>query len=587
MEKQLNNEDILMYGDFNKVQIYFIQRWTELLNINTHSKYAVRYLNAKEALKELLYVCKGMVNGDIKKTDAHLKLLYEEINEVVGKDPVLKKHAVSHSIIMENSLKNTPKSSDIGKIYSIIYQLEYVLRYLDENYLQWIIQDLKAKLVNFEEGVDFDHIDVLMHKLASELISSGWSLEELHITVKEKILKHEMTVAEKFETFFALISSVKKTYVLLFPVKSDLSQEAKINLKNVDFISGNNIIATYADYLLGSHVSNKKDYIRIIEEAYDVKAVVNFSWQRIAKELDVLKFYGFKLPSIDTRPIVLHPDKREYSRNISVSLVSTKQKFTAPRSMMEKVTKQFEHGKADVNRKIRNLFEFSRISEESLSPQSTFLNLWIGIESFVQTMEHDGGIENVKMVVSSAATHNYLYSLLKNFLEDCNRCNLEIEVNNRNVKLGQEFPSEAFEIMNSDEYLEEITTKANRLNILLGHRYLQLRTILKSGRSSADLLEKHKKNINQHIHRLYRIRNAIVHSGEVHYNTNLFIKHLNEYIEMTVSVVLHRLEENNEASLEEVFAQIRDSVEATIETLKNSRHLDLQAYNNLVLKGAF
>ena len=587
MEKQLNNEDILMYGDFNKVQIYFIQRWTELLNINTHSKYAVRYLNAKEALKELLYVCKGMVNGDIKKTDAHLKLLYEEINEVVGKDPVLKKHAVSHSIIMENSLKNTPKSSDIGKIYSIIYQLEYVLRYLDENYLQWIIQDLKAKLVNFEEGVDFDHIDVLMHKLASELISSGWSLEELHITVKEKILKHEMTVAEKFETFFALISSVKKTYVLLFPVKSDLSQEAKINLKNVDFISGNNIIATYADYLLGSHVSNKKDYIRIIEEAYDVKAVVNFSWQRIAKELDVLKFYGFKLSSIDTRSIVLHPDKREYSRNISVSLVSTKQKFTAPRSMMEKVTKQFEHGKADVNRKIRNLFEFSRISEESLSPQSTFLNLWIGIESFVQTMEHDGGIENVKMVVSSAATHNYLYSLLKNFLEDCNRCNLEIEVNNRNVKLGQEFPSEAFEIMNSDEYLEEITTKANRLNILLGHRYLQLRTILKSGRSSADLLEKHKKNINQHIHRLYRIRNAIVHSGEVHYNTNLFIKHLNEYIEMTVSVVLHRLEENNEASLEEVFAQIRDSVEATIETLKNSRHLDLQAYNNLVLKGAF
>ena len=67
MERHLNDRDILQYGDFNSNQVFFIQRWIELLNIHTHSKYAVRYLNTHQALKELNYVCKEMIEGKHKK----------------------------------------------------------------------------------------------------------------------------------------------------------------------------------------------------------------------------------------------------------------------------------------------------------------------------------------------------------------------------------------------------------------------------------------------------------------------------------------------------------------------------------------
>ena len=69
--------------------------------------------------------------------------------------------------------------------------------------------------------------------------------------------------------------------------------------------------------------------------------------------------------------------------------------------------------------------------------------------------------------------------------------------------------------------------------------------------------------------------------------TNLFIKHLHEYIEQVMSVVINRLELVSNITLEQIFAQVRDSVDATIETLKNSRLLEKDTYINLVLRGAF
>ncbi|WP_088102988.1 hypothetical protein [Halalkalibacter urbisdiaboli] len=74
---------------------------------------------------------------------------------------------------------------------------------------------------------------------------------------------------------------------------------------------------------------------------------------------------------------------------------------------------------------------------------------------------------------------------------------------------------------------------------MLAYRLNELNTVLKDGKKCAELLLKHMKNIQQHVHRLYRIRNAIVHSGEMQYNANLFTKHLYEYIEYTMSVVIH------------------------------------------------
>lgn len=314
---------------------------------------------------------------------------------------------------------------------------------------------------------------------------------------------------------------------------------------------------------------------------------VNNAWQKVVGSIEVLNFYGYNIPDFDIAPIILLPQTPKYIRNVKVDLLAKRKKFRAPITMMNRVIMQLKNGDVEVNRKLKSLYEFTRISDESLSPQSTFINLWIGIESFAQSKEFDGGIESVKTVIAYTSTHNYLYSIIRNFLEDCNRCKIEIKYDGQLIRIGRLQAQEALDYFWDEKFVEEMKKTCTELNSLLFYRFIEFISILKDGKKCADLLEKHKINIQQHVHRLYRIRNSIVHSGELLYNTNLFIKHLYEYIEQVMSVVINRLELVSNITLEQIFAQVRDSVDATIETLKNSRLLEKDTYINLVLRGAF
>lgn len=587
MERDLNNKDILKYGDFNPNQIFFIQRWTELLNIHTHSKYAVRFLNTHQALKELDFVCKEMIKGNIKRNDHHLYIVFEEVKKVLNEDKIFKENANSYSRILENSLQKAPKAENVSKIYSIIYQVEYVIRHIEKHYLSWIITELKQSLSSDE--VQYEKIDKTMQFLASELLGRGWSDDALYSLVTEHVLRNENTAEENFVQLFEKIESDPQPYVFLFSVKELMAKHTKSRLKelNLDILWGENILDTYSDYELNQNIAKKKEYVRVIHHCYDVHSGVNKAWQSIIERLDILNFYGYKIPELDTAPVILLSDHLKFIRNVKVDLVTQKRRFKAPDTVMNRVLKQLKSGDTEVNRKLKSLFEFIRISDESLSPQSIFINLWIAIESFVQSKEFDGGIENVKMVVSTAATHNYIYSLIKNFLEDCNRCKLKVTFEGKCYEVGKLSPQEALNLFWSNNFLNITISECEGVNNLLSYRLKELINILKDGKKCADLLEKHRKNIQQHVHRLYRIRNSIVHSGEMQYNANLFTKHLYEYIEYAVSVVMHRLDEDPTADLEQIFAQVRDSVEVTTETLKNSRLLDHDSYTSLILKGAF
>lgn len=571
----------------NDNQIFFIQRWIELLNTHTHSKYAVRYLNTHQALKELNYVIKEMIEGSIKRNDNHLSIVFEEVNKVLTEDEIFKNKAPSHSRILDNSLRKAPKAENVSKLYSIIFRIEYVIRHIEKKYLGWIIEELNNYLFNSEQ--QYKKIEKTMELLASELLGKGWSIDELYSTSFDLILTHKNNVNDKFNAFFSKLRREPLPYIFIFSIRKNLTRDTRDYLEklNLEILTGEEILNTYSDYKI-ENIDKRKYYVRVIQNSLDVHSGVNSAWQTIVSKLDVLNFYGYIIPDFDIAPIILLPDTPKYVRNVKVDLVTKKRRFKAPDTLMDRVLKQLNNGNVEVNRKLKSLFEFIRISDESLSPQSTFINLWIGIESFVQSKEFDGSIENVKMVISTTATHNYIYSLVKNFLEDCNRCELAVNFEGRTYIVGKLNPKDALELFWNDNFVSEMTLETEKLNILLAYRFKEMYEMLKNGRRCASILENHMKNLQQHVHRLYRIRNSIVHAGQVQYNnTDLFIRHLYEYIEYVMSVVIHRLEEDATATLEQIFAQVRDSINAKIEILNNSKLLDQETYFNLILKGAF
>lgn len=585
MDKGYNNTDLLAYAPYSPSETFFIQRWAEITNNRTHSKYAARYLNGHQLVKELLSVCRAIKNEEIKNGELHLTVLKEEARSLLEREIVLRDNAPTYLSVIRNAVQGSGKVSK-PILSSMIYRFEYVNRHIEDNYLGWVIADLQDSLQ--DESENFDKINVLTQLLCSELLGEDWTLASLEQLVEFFTDTGDTRPRRRFEEFFNRITSPADTYVYMFKFQQGIRRETEEMFEKftLDYLTGLQIKETYSEMGLETFVSNKSKYVRVINKCSDLQFGVNNAWQEVIKTLDMIKFYGYDVPDLEIAPIVIHPDGG-YIRHKEISLVDNRSRFRAPTTMMDQIKDQMVEGDAEINKKIRSLFEFRRISEESLSPQSTYLNLWIGIEAFVQSEVAEGGLENVKTTISACSNHDYLFSLIKNFLHDCRRCMVQMTIEGEIYDFDSIRPEKVLKLFLNSSFKQQTERQLKEHNLLLWYRYNDLYSDLNEGRKAANLLIKHKANIQQHVLRLYRIRNSIVHSGVVEYPLNLFIKHLEEYMETIMKVVLRKLRDNTPMSLDEVFIQIVDAVDTTINILENSRGLDEQELQHIMTNPAF
>ncbi|CAM3133670.1 hypothetical protein [Sporolactobacillus spathodeae] len=599
MERKINDLDINGDKKYNTQQVFFIQRWFELLNVNTHSTYFVHYLNSHEALKELSYVVDLLINGEIR-TEHHLKCLLDEARSIINQDDLFKKKAESQYKLITNALQQNYSLGAVHKLYSLSYQLNNVLGQIQACYLNWAIdQVIEIFDKKIEDGAD-DHLVLTklnntMKSLISELMGRGWSIQGLYSllvnTIKEKADSGDSE--DCWNIFFERLKSDKMTYICLFSAYQEPSEIIKdISGKvKLDILSGREVLDTYSMNGLDNHIRGDGVYIRQIINAFDLYAAVNESWQQIMKKYDFLNFYGYSSPRLNQKPIILYPNMDKFSRKIEVEIITAFNKAVAPFSIIEPVLDSIQNDATqNLAKRIRSVFEFSRISDESLSLQSAFINLWIALESFVQTKEYPGDIESITKVVSASELDHYIYGLVRNFYEDCRRCHVNLKEMGYDLESNWSSKKKVTAVLCIliDESLnQKLIHECKKVNTLLSYRCRCLSECLQSGKKVSKLMEEHQKGVSFHLLRLYRVRNAIVHTATTEYNISLFMKHLREYITLTVGVVLHRYNTNNGQSLEQTFTLICDFANATMDVLKNSRELDEETYIKLLLEGAF
>lgn len=595
MEKEMNDTRINANGSLNVQQIFFVQRYMELLNTNTHSSYSIHFLNTHEAIKELIYVTNAVINDDIH--GQHLQSVIKETRELLERDIIFRKNAEPLFRMLKNTLSQNFQSSSSSKLYSLLYQLNNIHTQIKSEYLNWIINEIDALFqVRTTKEQDnnalFAKINDQMKSLISELLGRGWSIHGLYVIILNAVKQRK--ISDHFwNDFFSCIKDDTKPYVCLFPMVDQASESFyKMSERmQLDMLSGTEILNTYSIKGISHHISSRTMYLRQITNVYDTYTAVNSSWQMIMRTYDVFRFYGVKAPLLNRIPIVISPNADKFSRKIEVELVINTNKAEAPTSLIESACKRMDSNKpSGITERIRSLFEFSRISDESLSVQSAYINLWIALESFVQTKEYSGDIETVQKVVSAAELDSYIYGLIRNFYEDCRRCH--VDFTKVGISLKREWTLKRKVMLILSAFIDDVANKkliseCKKCNTLLGLRASCLISCFHNGKDVAKLMEKHREHVSSHLLRLYRARNAIVHTATTEYNISLFIKHLREYINVTLSVVLHRLEINQDESLEQTLSCIKDFNEATIDVLKNSHELDSDSYLSLLLDGAF
>lgn len=147
-------------------------------------------MNSHQAIKELVYVIDGMLRGNIRKNDGHIKFMIEETRELVQNDWLFKETEEPFYRILTNSLKGIPKSNQTTSLSAIKYQMSYILEEIKENYKMNLVRKIREKLIlNDVNMAALTKLDFLISSLVSELVADGWSDQILYNTLKRILQK--------------------------------------------------------------------------------------------------------------------------------------------------------------------------------------------------------------------------------------------------------------------------------------------------------------------------------------------------------------------------------------------------------------
>lgn len=120
---------------------------------------------------------------------------------------------------------------------------------------------------------------------------------------------------------------------------------------------------------------------------------------------------------------------------------------------------------------------------------------------------------------------------------------------------------------------------------LIRSRISQINNIYKNPKEIEKDLKRFLKRIEWHINRLYRTRNAIIHSGENPNNLNLLTEHLHNYVDEVLLETMFFLVNTNLSDVSSIFINAKFVMDNIIKLLKKGEKLseeDIQILMNVM-----
>jgi hypothetical protein len=206
METWTNNNELQKKGLTLPGEIFFFQRWAELLHVKTLDTYQSSAMNTHGALNELLDILNDIHAGIVH--EANLKDAIAETLKLLKTDDVFKKHAPHIYQRMLHHLGTKPNAS---KDLRLKYQIENCLERIQDEYLTWLLDDLRVAI----EERQYDQIDHISTRLASECIANGWSTLGLRTLGRECFLTAR-PFSDKWIEFCQRLKVNNNEYVCFF-----------------------------------------------------------------------------------------------------------------------------------------------------------------------------------------------------------------------------------------------------------------------------------------------------------------------------------------------------------------------------------
>lgn len=379
---------------------------------------------------------------------------------------------------------------------------------------------------------------MLTSLLASDLIDSGYDFRYLRSKGFSFIKRPRKAFVEQLNEWFQQLRTphVQKflvAYRIDFATERD-AMECPTHIAALNIRSQSDV--GQDDASLRAHIAGPNVRLATcVIEASDLFAASRKGSTQFYRALDLMQFAK---PSLQ---IVSHKMAYVVSGRMRAQSVDMPLELLGPiRIAEEEINQRISQVSTIVNR-IRDASTVHRISLglqylrrgiTDSAPQGQFLNYWIGLEAIAGGKERTD-IRNIRKVVPSLLALGLPRRIIRDLYENFVRLGVDLAdvispvATDLHGHLGK---VEAFWRALCDQRLKgQLVTLANH-SPLLSSRTEAIASQYATASSVKEAMEVHNQDIEWHIQRLYRVRNAIVHGGQEPTDLTHLAAHIATYL---------------------------------------------------------
>ncbi len=514
-------------SDSNQINdgiLYFAQRIDEMLKHSTYHIYKAPVLNTYLLAREYLLTAK-LTSQKIVNSD-HLTNVYEEFLESFNNDIIIKENLSEYDRV--SLIQKLQSSNETGKNKVMHYILHILAKYdvWCRDYLKEIVPQAKEK----------KKIEKALRCYIPGLIDRGYSPEYIYYHNKTVFNQLDKTDIDLFHEFLNRFDFKNRKYSVYVALHKSVKAFQNILSQRLGVIFDYNHSEIH-----GFKYSEKKYIVAKLEiEALDKRKAANKAYEC----LDLFyKFYRFM--NDDRQRWYLNKCMVKYNDSDYAFVELKTQKYNFPEtsntgdsseltSMM--ITALLENAECSFE-KIEKAISFHNTAIENTDLSNGFLNLWSILEVLFVSDNDCSKINEIEKKIVPILQKEYMIMIFKNLDADL-KDNLSYEQYNEIINSieGRDNKNKITALVVLDEYGE----LRKKLNVYLSNypilrsRISQIHALCEHRCNFKADIERFTRRVTWHIIRLYRTRNAIIHSGNIDNNLKSLGEHLHSYIDVSV-----------------------------------------------------
>lgn len=577
------NDAELLVKKIDEKYIMFYQVWKELTDKRTMDSYQYRVMNSLSILSELNTVI-GMRLNRSYATNHNVDECRSEAVTIIKRDSIIKKHYPSlWQCLIKHLSTKTETDSQLRALY---YQIQYAYEVLASDYVAYLVDELEKDI---NSGIE-DQVIIKTNMLISCCATKGWSTTALWGLVD--ILLDSATDITKWEIFKKrILSSNEDNYIVYIPLflryKSNgvarpvMAEKVKEELRDmgISVLSREKIIESDGEWK--NRLIPDKDFMVIPVQAFDYYSACHKAIDNGSDILSLLSFYNY-IESWNSRDLTCWVVNEETLETLNLKskrlyasydyMYSNYEAFKAAKNISK-------DNSSSLSKKLHASYAYANMGKDSGSQEEKFMNIWVALESLCRSNVYENIISNVLETVPPALCSRYIYLHFRNFIEDCERCEVNLKFSEGDYsfcsgKSRQAQVKDIISILRNQVLTTELEKRCN-INRLLHQRYKEMNRIANNREDMFNKIIQHHSNVRKQLSRLYRIRNSIAHTGMISKSSLIiFIEHLEDYLASFVSEVIRCANKKQENSAEVVFEIIKDNYNVFADIVSSKKQVD-------------